>query len=396
MILSLPKCAVLLSAIFLAGCFYRSKEPSISVERNKAPMESAAVEHWVLSELRDHPGFGKEFTRRSSLGTHLQATLQHLSLRKTLPATQTEPGPTLQELRNGLMELRQLADQPLSLFWKGLEENFLLLRPVSNETNPAFFTGYYTPTYRGSRKASKNFAHPVYGPPADLKKNSAQYTREAIDRRGMLYGKGLEICYLSSPLEVLLLQVQGSGTVLLEDGTSLGIGFAGHNDKPYTSLGKVLIGEGLVSAEEISLRAIIKAYREDPVMVSDLILRNKRYIFFRESDGKPRGSTGAVVNAFHSIATERFSDRSYRFLPHVPAWLSLDLPHEGNTQLLALCQDTGSAIRGDLRVDIYLGHGAPAERVAGDLKHRGQLTFLWHRNWPRPTQIASAPVKNSL
>ena len=382
----------IISCLALTGCFGRHSEPKVIISKGEPKFESATVDHWLLTDIKKHPRYGREITKRSSLASHLEATLKHLSQRKSLPSSLTKPAPNRQELMDGLSQLRDLANQPLSLFWKGLDENFLLLTPVSQENDPAFFTGYYTPIYRGSRRPTKNFPYPVYAPPSDLKSNPQQYTREAIDRRGLLFGKELDICYLSSPLEVLLLQVQGSGTVHLEDGTSLGLGFAGHNGQAYTSLGKVLIDEKLITAEEVSLGAIKKAYRKDPVLVSDLILRNQRYIFFRESDGQPRGSSGAVVKAFHSIATERFSDRSYRFPVHIPAWLSLSLPHEGQRDLLALCQDTGSAIRGDLRVDIYLDHGASAERVAGDLKNRGQLSLLWHRHWPKPTAIGSAPV----
>lgn len=386
---------ILLSLFILCliGCSSRTQQTDLATSDSEPIFESAPVDYWKKVQLRDHPRFGKEIVKRSTLRDHLEMTLNHLSKRRSLPKTRTEPSPDLTQMMDGLRALKTISEQPLSKFWESLDENFFLLSPLSQRIDPAFFTGYYTPIYRGSRKPTKNFRYPVYAPPRDLKAMVKSYTREAIDRDKVLAGKGLEICYLSSPLDVLLLQVQGSGTVHLEDGASLGLGFGGHNQQPYKSLGKVLIEENIIEAKNISLDSIRKAYKEKPSLVEKLILRNPRYIFFQESDGKPRGSSGAVVQAFHSIATERFADGSYRFPVHVPTWLTLDVPHQGQRELLVLCQDTGSAIRGDLRVDIYLGHGSDAEKVAGDLKHTGQLSLLWHRNWPIPTSIGNAPVK---
>ena len=238
----------------------------------------------------------------------------------------------------------------------------------SQATTPLFTEALENPT--------NAFRYPVYASPVDLKAQPEKYTRRAIDADGILRGKGLEICYLENPLDPYLLQVQGSGTVTFETGERLGLGFAGTNDKAYTSLGKLLIDDGKIKKQDISLSAIRQYFERNPQDLMKYTLQNERYIFFRESDGQPRGSTGAVVEGFHSLAMERDRNRTYRFIPHQPMLISLPIRGTLKT-LITLNQDTGSAILGDARADIYCGVGYMAENIAGNVKHPGDIALLW-------------------
>jgi membrane-bound lytic murein transglycosylase A len=297
-----------------------------------------------------------------------------------------------QDMIDVLQQLLDASTLGSNEFWRYLDERFVMLQAKSQQHKPAFFTGYYTPIYKGSRQKTKKFRYPVYAPPKDLKKNPNHYSRVSIEKGGVLHGKGLELCYLASPLDVLLLHVQGSGTIELNDGSSLGLGYAGDNKKEYASLGKMLVERGKIPAQDISLQSIQQYYNHYPKEVLDLIQLNERYIFFRLSDGQPRGSSGAIVEAFHSLATERFKDRTYRFPTHMPMLIHLNLPLHGKSTLPVLCQDTGSAIKGEARADIYLGKGKSAERVAGRLKHRGQMSMLWPKSLALPKTIGGNPV----
>lgn len=368
--------------------------------RRKAPVEpvvetpnhDASVETWKPLAVRHHPNYGKDLSAWSSWKPHLERSLKHLQYRSALPPHLCQPALTRQDMIELLQKLIKASSSDPTGFWRSLDESFVLLQAHSHNRDPAFFTGYYSPIYHGSRRPTARFAYPIYAPPKDLKQNPKAYTRTAIEKAGVLRNQGLEVCYLASPLDVLLLHVQGSGTIQLAEGGQLGLGFAGHNAQPYQSLGKMLVERGKISARDISLRSIRQYYQNHPQDVLDLIQLNQRYIFFSKNDGRPRGSSGAVVEAFHSLATERFADRRYRFPTHMPMLIHLNLPLHGNSTLPVLCQDTGSAIRGEARADIYLGEGIAAERVAGELKHRGQMFMIWPKNLALPFSIAGNPV----
>jgi membrane-bound lytic murein transglycosylase A len=170
------------------------------------------------------------------------------------------------------------------------------------------------------------------------------------------------------------------------------LGYGGDNGYKYSSLGKMLVERKCISKRNISLSSIKKYYNQHPKEVEDLMLINERYIFFVKSDGLPRGSSGAVVEAFHSLATERFENGGYRFPVHQPMLIALELPTLGKGVLPVLCQDTGSAIQGEARADIYLGEGLSAERIAGELKNRGQMLILWPKSLPLPKSIGGDAV----
>lgn len=379
-----------LLCLSLSGCF-RKKEPEL-VEVSPH-MESAKIQNWHTQSISRWQHFGHSIEAWDSWRGHLKRSIDFLKQRSNLPPSYTEPAVKKQQIIANLELLLSISSSSSKEFWRKLDQNFIAIYPVGDRDKPAFFTGYYTPLYRGSRKPTQRFKYPVYAAPADLKIKPDLYSRRAIDADGILRGKGLEICYLENPLDPYLLQVQGSGTVTLDNGERLGLGFAGTNNKTYTSLGKLLIQDGKISKQDISLSAIRDYFKKHPQQLSHYTLQNERYIFFRESDGRPRGSTGAIVEGYHSLAMERDNKRKYRFIPHLPLLINLPMGTNSKT-LLALNQDTGSAIQGDARADIYCGVGQMAENVAGNIKHPGDIILLWPKNQPLPKKIGGKPLIN--
>jgi membrane-bound lytic murein transglycosylase A len=377
------------TSLFTLGC--RKKPKPVAMVPVKVSHETD-IETWKPTAVRHHPGYGKSISAWSSWKPHLERSLQHLQERTALSPHLSQPQMSKADMIDTLEDLIKASQGSEIHFWRHLDEHFVLLEAKSRQHLPAFFTGYYSPLYWGSLQKSEHFPYPVYAAPHDLKQNPKKYTRTAVEKGQVLKGKGLELCYLSSPLDVFLLQVQGSGTIRFDHGKSMGLGFAGHNGLEYKSLGKMLVDRGRISAQDISLQSIQAYHRRHPQEIEDLMLLNQRYIFFQENDGKPRGSSGAIVEAFHSLATERFANRSYRFAPHLPMLLNVSLPHMGKSTMAVLAQDTGSAIKGEARADIYLGEGPSAERIAGALKHRGQMFIMWPKKIALPRQIGGNPV----
>jgi membrane-bound lytic murein transglycosylase A len=391
MFIKFTKTTILLSLLLLSlsGCF-RKKKPELS--EVSPHMESAKIQNWHTQSISRWQHFGEPIEAWNSWRGHLKRSIDFLKQRSSLPPSYTQPPVKKQQIIANLELLLKISSSSSKEFWRQLDQNFIAIYPVGDREQPAFFTGYYTPLYRGSRQPTQRFQYPVYAAPADLKVKPDSYSRRAIDADGVLKGKGLEICYLENPLDPYLLQVQGSGTVTLENGERLGLGYGGTNNKTYTSLGKLLIQDGKITKQDISLTAIRNYFKKYPQQLPKYTLQNERYIFFQESDGRPRGSTGAIVEGYHSLAMERDAKRKYRFIPHLPLLITLPMGKNGNKTLLALNQDTGSAILGDARADIYCGVGQMAENVAGNIKHTGDIVLLWPKNQPLPKKIGGKPL----
>ena len=377
-----------LSSLAFSGCWWRKTVEPEDIEIS----HNADVDRWVPMAVSSHPFWEKNIASWPTWREHLARSLKHLEKMGPMPASQLNPPMSKDEVMGMLQKLLAISQGDAKEFWHKLDEQFVLIQAKSSDRDPAFFTGYYSPIYKGSLQPKGIYQFPVYAAPKDLKEHPEIYSRAAIEKQGILKGKGLELCYLGSSLEAFLLQVQGSGTVTLDDGKALGLGYGGDNGKEYTSLGKILVERKLISSRNISLSSITQYYNNNRREVEEMMLSNERYIFFAQNDGLPRGSSGAIVEAFHSLATERFKDKSYRFPVHLPMLITLDLHTFGNSALMVLCQDTGSAIRGEARADIYLGEGLPAEKIAGNIKNRGQMLLLWPKSMPLPRSIGADPV----
>ncbi len=372
---------VMASALLASGCW----------KRHEVALSNVHPSHWEVVPAQEiGAGPLRSFT---TWRAHLATIRDFVSRHGALPISDSDPDWTKEMLEDTLAGLEALSTGDEGEFWRALGEHFYVLRLAPQEA--AFFTGYYTMELPARLKPDAEFKIPIYGPPADLVANGPTYNRVAIDRDGLLAGKGLEIAWLRDPLDAYFLHVQGSATLLLPRGEKLGVGVANTNHMEYVSLGRLLVKEGRISAADISLFSIRDFFKAHPEELNNYIWRNPRYVFFQKSDGIPRGSLGAPVMAFHSAAVERYRGVMYRFPPLLP--LILDLPEpkgQGRFSCLVFSQDTGSAITGDNRFDLYTGVGSEAEKIAGVLKHQGSAMALWPKSAGIPTWLAGLQVKS--
>lgn len=249
----------------------------------------------------------------------------------------------------------------------------LLFRPVVVGEPPALFTGYYEPELAGSRSRTPTFAWPIYRRPPELQDGAVYHSRAGIEG-GALAGRGLEIAWLDDPVDVFFLHIQGSGRIRMGDGSVLRVGFAGKNGHPYRSIGQELVRRGVFAAHEVSAGAIAAWVRRNPGFGADLLNLNPSYVFFRKlpdlpADKGPIGAMGRSIEALRSVAIDP------AFTPlGAPVWVEKD----GRAPLrrLMVAQDTGGAIKGPQRADIFYGSGAQAGEAAGDVKDGGRMVLL--------------------
>jgi membrane-bound lytic murein transglycosylase A len=252
------------------------------------------------------------------------------------------------------------------------EENF---RPLVVKS-PGRFTGYFEPELRGSRAPSRLFTVPVYRRPPDLG-DAPYYTRAEIEQ-GALKGKGLEIAWVQDPVALFEVQVQGSGRIHLTEGGVLSIGFDGSNNRPYTAIGGVLVERGVFPRDEANWPAIRNWLKRNPQDGREVMRKNERYIFFRDTrTAAAAGSEGVPLTAQRSLAVD------IRFTPYgTPIWVDTQRPVAGKPgavepyRRLLIAQDTGAAIKGPARGDVFFGGGANAADWAGRMVGGGQAIVL--------------------
>jgi membrane-bound lytic murein transglycosylase A len=246
-----------------------------------------------------------------------------------------------------------------------------------------FYTGYYEPEVAGSRVKTEDYSVPLYRVPAKLagKKSRvfAQYDRTEIER-GALAGKGLEICWVKNPVDAFFAQIQGSTRVKLDDGELLRLNYIASNGKPYTPVGRLLIDDGVYTPEEMSMDKIREFMEANPDAGKALREKNRSYVFFSETQlgatDECLGAQGIPLTPGRSLAVDP-SIHVYG----TPIWIDAKFPIAGdlpqdNFQHLMVAQDTGSAIRGAARADIYFGHGEDIPHIAGRIKQFGKFVML--------------------
>lgn len=251
----------------------------------------------------------------------------------------------------------------------------LFFRPVLVEDGePALFTGYFEPELTGSRHRSERFRFPLYRTPPEIVAGEPWRSRAEIEGQGLLEGRGLEIVWLDDPVDAFFLQIQGSGRVSLEEGGALRVGYDGRNGHEYRSVGMELVRRGLFEEHQVSAATIRNWVRDNPAEGEALLHHNPSYIFFREvsevpSDRGPLGAMNRSLTPHRSIAV----DPAYVPLG-APVWIEKD----GGDPIrrLTVAQDTGSAIKGAQRVDIFFGTGPEAGKAAGRIRDPGRMVVL--------------------
>ncbi len=273
----------------------------------------------------------------------------------------------------------------------------------SNPDKKVLFTGYYEPTLNGSLSPSEKYAHPVYPTPddlitIDLSSFSARYQGEKLtgrlvgrdfipyfDRKAISYDQRLKgsinpIAWVDDPIDLFFLHIQGSGTVFLDSGKLLPVHYHATNGQPYRSIGKWLIDHGKIERSKMSMQAIRKYLQEHPDEMEKILCVNHSYVFFKTEPVGPLGCLEVPLTPGRSLALDR------RLFPlGTLSFIQTQKPvidGHGNIHRWVDCarfvvnQDTGGAIRGAGRADLFWGNGAYAEIAAGHMQHTGKLFFL--------------------
>ena len=278
---------------------------------------------------------------------------------------------------------------------------------VPSSPDPALsdilFTGYYQPVIEGSLAPTEEYRYPLYRTPSDLiaaeqvmlePKMTVQrvigraegeqfvpyFTRREIDEVGALRGRGFEIAWVKDPVELFFLHIQGSGILSLPDGRQLSVGYAAQNGWPYRSIGRLLIDDGKVAKEEMSMQRLRRYFDNNPHERSEVFAYNESYVFFRVNPEGALGSLEVPVTAGRSVATDA------RLFPKgALAFIQTQIPIIDSAGQLTgwrpvarfvLNQDTGGAIRGLQRTDLYFGTGDEAAGLAGYMNRSGKMFFL--------------------
>lgn len=261
-----------------------------------------------------------------------------------------------------------------------------------------FFTGYYEPVLAGSRIKTKQFASPLYRRPGDLIEfdpaspppgidpglrfarktvNGLEpyYDRAAIDS-GALDGRGLELVFLADPVDAFFVHVQGAARIELDDGSALRVTYAAKSGHPYTPIGRVLIEIGALESGKATMAAIRNWLAANPNRAGEVMARNRSFIFFREAEVAdpalgPIAAAKVPLTPGRSLAVDRLL---HTF--HVPVWVETQLAGGEAFRRLLVAQDTGSAIVGPARGDIFFGSGDEAGVLAGAMAAKGRFVLL--------------------
>ena len=260
---------------------------------------------------------------------------------------------------------------------KGSAKNFFetFFRPVLvTDGSDPLFTGYYEPELKGALAPSDEYSVPLYKAPSELQRENPWLTREEIESSGVLENRGLEIAWLSDPVDKFFLQIQGSGRIRLPDGGFLRVGYAAKNGHPFRSVGSELVRRGEFQPHEVSAQVIRRWVSRNPDAGTQLLWHNPSYVFFREvnqvpSDRGPLGAMNRSVSAGRTLAVDP------DFVPlGAPVWLETEGAR--SFRRLMIAQDTGSAIKGAQRGDIFFGTGNEAGEIAGKTRDRGRMVLL--------------------
>ena len=241
-----------------------------------------------------------------------------------------------------------------------------------------FFTGYYEPEIPGSILKDDEFKFPIYSKPKELTTSQKWFSHRDIEEKDILRGKSLELVFLRSKLEVFLLHLQGSGRIILRDGSITRIGYDGKNGHDYVSISKILVKRGVFSSRTISHEGLKDWIIKNPKAGSELMYENPSYVFFKVISDLdiykgPIGTAKIPLEDLRSIAV----DPAY-----IPLGSAIWIEKKSHPSLkrIMIAQDTGSAIIGPSRADIFCGTGETAEKMAGGIKEYGNMIVFKNNN----------------
>ena len=374
------------------------------------PVERRCVELVPFSRL-PLPGLGHDGAfEDSALALALRRTVERLSLMEPQRTFRWAGGTiTAGALRHALEQFLEISAEAGNLqeFRRRVQDLFEVYRVRSCDSSgeapqhPVLVTGYFQPELQASLTPGQGFTYPLYGVPEDMllidlrlfdsalpsrrlvgradgSRVVPYYTRSEIDS-GELKINAPVLAWLSSPVDGLMLHIQGSGLLKFQDGSRRYIHFAASNGRSYGSIGRWLVKKGWLSLENADWPGIRDWAMKHPERFRKALEANPRYIFFKWEREGPVGSLGTVLVPMRSVALDQG-----RFPPG--ALCLLDVQATGGAGVngwsfrsFVLNQDRGSAIKGPCRVDLYCGHGEKAGEIAGRLRHRGDLYVLMPR-----------------
>ena len=353
------------------------------------------------------PGDFPEFVDTLDAKPLREALLKSLTFYDKVPPETAYP---LGSLQVSVSTLKATAQEFLKLLdtgrlnRKSVGDSFDVYRiSGGNDSSGLLITGYFEPVLDARLEPDRVFCYPLYGLPSDLltielynfdaarfpserlfgrlsgKKVVPYHTRAEIDGGKKLEGTAPVLAWLRDPIDAFFLHVQGSGALRVPDGRLLRIGYAGANGRPYRSIGKVLLEKGVISSQEMSLQTIRAYLKAHPDERDDILWKNESYVFFRWVTDGPVGSLNLTLTSGRSLA----SDPKY-YPRGALVYLQVEKPRSGDSSEVAsgppnrwvLNQDTGGAIKGVGRVDLFCGTGEAAEKVAGPLKSPGQAFIV--------------------
>ncbi len=287
-----------------------------------------------------------------------------------------------------------------------IKSGFVVYEAAGNEDGNVLFTGYFEPTYEGSLKKSDAYPFPVYSKPDDLleidlsafsdqykgksrlkarvdestRRVVPYYSRQQINAAQDFHTKSEPIVWLKSRTDRFFLEIQGSGKILLDQGGVLRVHYAGSNGNAYRSIGRYLINKNEILKENMSMQAIRTWLELNPQRMDEVLHHNESFVFFQKEEGGPYGSLGVAVTPLRSIATDRklFPKGALCFMQaQLPDKININpLKEWGKANFFVLNQDTGGAIKGPARADLFCGNGHYAKFAAGHMNKYGKLFFL--------------------
>ncbi|MFQ6077916.1 MAG: murein transglycosylase A [Thermodesulfobacteriota bacterium] len=385
---------VLLVSMILSGCAKLTKEIGVP----EKPL--------VLLREKDIPPFDNDLDRES-LRVAIGRSIEYF---RRLPEDrlfqygedQYSAGHLIRSLETFLYLLDEVED--MEELTDMVRQRFNVYQSVGSDGGgTVLYTGYYEPILEGRLIPDDRYRWPLYRRPDDLmevdlelfspkfkgEKIVARYdgsrivpyfSREEIDSHGILFGRQLELVWLEDPIDVFFLQIQGSGQVILEDGTRLRVNYSASNGRPYRSIGGLLIDRGIIEREEMNIPRLREYLRDNPALREEILNHNESYVFFRVVEEGPLGNIEVPLTPGRSIATD-----SRLFPKGGLVFISAEKPIIDDSGSMvtwvpfsrfALNQDTGGAIKGPGRVDLFWGSGEKAGEAAGYMKTEGKLYFL--------------------
>jgi len=392
----------ILLLVIAAGCArppvieIRRRQPAVKKDYGRALPPGAPALRLITDPARlpdFRPAFGQDRHALLAALDHSIRWFTYPSSKKYYPIQEI----THERAQRSLAAFREilLSAKSAEEFHQRIISQFDVYESVGcDDEGTVLFTGYYTPIFDGRLAPDAEFRWPLYKLPPDLVKDEEgnclgrrtedgsivpYYTRAEIEA-GVL--RGLELVWLRDRFEAYICTVQGSAKLRLPDGTLYSIGYHGNNGKPYTSIGQLLVNDGLIQPEDLSLAGLIKFFRDRPDLLDTYLPKNERYVFFRPAEGDPTGSLGVPVTPYCTLATDK-AIFPRGCLTYVVTQLPSVLPGERVRQMpferFLLDQDTGGGIRAPGRADVYVGVGDAAGLVAGHTFSEGRLYYIFLR-----------------